>query len=108
MGACSIPSATAQSFSCTFGEPACLDYGAIVCKRSAKCVSDDAVCFDSYTCDYKGFACKSDYDKAVDEIDEKVRKYNTLVDGINSATICIKGGETADDALDCMRRYLPL
>ncbi|MBD1547344.1 hypothetical protein [Roseibium aggregatum] len=80
----SITNAYSQSFSCTFGEPACLDYGAKVCSSSAKCVDQNAICFDSFTCDYKGFVCKSDYDEAVDEIDDKVRRYNALVNDFNS------------------------
>ena len=34
--------AYAQSFSCSYGQPACLDYGAKVCSSFAKCVSEDA------------------------------------------------------------------
>lgn len=78
------PSQAEQSFSCSFGEPACLDYGAVVCKSSATCVAKDAVCFDSYTCDYKGFVCKSKLDDVVDTYDEEVRKYNDLVEKFNS------------------------
>jgi hypothetical protein len=86
MAVMSIASATnaySQSFSCTFGEPACLDYGAKVCSSSAKCVDQNAVCFDSFTCDYNGFVCKSDYNDAVDEIDQKVRLYNSLAEDFN-------------------------
>ncbi|MER9221850.1 hypothetical protein NKI48_23465 [Mesorhizobium sp. M0644] len=78
-----LPSSAGQSFSCSFGEPACLDYGAVVCKSSATCVARDAVCFDSYTCDYKGFVCKSKFDFAVDAYDTQLRKYNELVDKFN-------------------------
>ncbi|RWM76595.1 MAG: hypothetical protein EOR81_22380 [Mesorhizobium sp.] len=77
---CVLPSPAGQSFSCSFGEPACLDYGAVVCKSSATCVAKDAVCFDSYTCDYKGFVCKSKFDVAVDAYDTQLRKYNELID----------------------------
>jgi hypothetical protein len=79
-----LPSAAGQSFSCSFGEPACLDYGAVVCKSSATCVSKDAICFDSYTCDYNGFVCKSKFDVAVDAYDTQLRKYNELVNKFNS------------------------
>ncbi len=44
-----------ESFSCSFGKRgACLGYGDTVCSSSGKCVSDDAVCFDSYTCGWGG------------------------------------------------------
>lgn len=76
--------ASAQSFSCTIGRPACLDYGAVVCDSMAKCVASDAVCFRRNTCDYQGFACKSDLDEAVEEIRSKVNAYNTLVADFNN------------------------
>ncbi|MER9574931.1 hypothetical protein NKI78_04660 [Mesorhizobium sp. M0400] len=72
-----------QSFSCSFGEPACLDYGAVVCKSSATCVSKDSICFDSYTCDYKGFVCKSKFDDAVGLYEAQVDKYNEVVGKFN-------------------------
>lgn len=78
-----VAPSTAQSFSCSFGEPACLGYGAVVCKSSATCVAKDAVCFDSHTCDYQGFVCKSKFDVAVDAYDSQLRKHNELVDKFN-------------------------
>ncbi|MER9080618.1 hypothetical protein [Mesorhizobium sp. M0895] len=79
------PTLAGQSFSCSIGsEPACLDYGAVVCKSGATCVARDSVCFDSYTCDYKGFVCKSKFDVAVDGYDTQLRKYNELVDKFNN------------------------
>ena len=77
-----------QSFSCPYGTQAsCLDYGDKVCSSYSKCVSQDATCFDSYTCGYKGFICKSKYDDVVDEYNDLLRenqrlisKYNLLVD----------------------------
>ncbi|TPK85330.1 hypothetical protein [Mesorhizobium sp. B2-4-17] len=81
----SVPAWAQQSFSCSFGsEPACLDYGAVVCKSSATCVAKDSVCFDSYTCDYKGFVCKSKLDEVVETYDAELRKYNDVVDKFNS------------------------
>ena len=74
-----------NSFTCPVGtDAACLDYGDKVCSSFSKCVSDDAVCFDSYTCGYKGFVCKSKYDDLVDEYDDLVRKYNTLLQNYNN------------------------
>src|SRR5262245_13103089 len=61
-----------QSLSCSYGsEPACLDHGAVVCKSTAKCVGNDAVCFDAFTCDYKGFVCKSKFDEAAEAYDNR-------------------------------------
>jgi hypothetical protein len=68
----------AESFSCSFGQPACLDYGAVVCKSMAKCVSNDAVCFDSYTCGYGGFVCKTKLDDLVDEYDNLFKKAKAM------------------------------
>ena len=74
----------AQSFSCPIGrEPACLDYGAVVCRSLAKCVSNDAICFNSYTCDFKGFVCKSKLDEIADEHENNIRKHNELVENYN-------------------------
>jgi hypothetical protein len=112
----------AQSFSCSFGEPACLDYGAVVCKSSAICVCKDAICFDSYTCDYNGFVCKSQFNEAVAEIDEKIRRHNLLVAEYNelnerharvtaeleslrndkrSADSCVESASTLEEAQFC-------
>ena len=73
-----------QSFSCPYGTNAsCLDYGDKVCSSSAKCISQDSVCFDSYTCNYQGFICKSKYDDVVDEHDDLLRKNRSLVSDYN-------------------------
>lgn len=81
---CSISTnllAYGESFSCSYGKKAaCLDYNDIVCSSSSKCVSYDAICFDSYTCNYKGFTCKSKFDTVVDEYDDLLRKYRNLAD----------------------------
>ncbi|PND22310.1 hypothetical protein CN934_05145 [Ensifer sp. MMN_5] len=77
--------AGAQSFTCPMGKsPSCLDYSDKVCSSFAKCVADDAVCFDSFTCNYKGFVCKSVLEEAVELHDDVVRKYNSLLDERNS------------------------
>ena len=127
----SSSNSTAQSsFSCRMGtEPACLDYAAVVCNSSAKCVARDAECFSSFTCDYNGFICKSEFNEAVAEIDEKVRNYNSLIEEFNSLNAnltsvkadydsvvsehdglqrktralvdCISGAESLEDAQGC-------
>ncbi|MFN4159613.1 MAG: hypothetical protein ACK4GO_14585 [Gemmobacter sp.] len=69
-----------QSFTCRMGQrAACLDWGDSVCSSGGKCVRDSAACFDSYQCDYKGFACKSQVDQCVEVHDRLVRDYNDLV-----------------------------
>ncbi|WVT72589.1 hypothetical protein QM996_13860 [Sinorhizobium chiapasense] len=71
---------SAQSFSCPIGKnAACLDYGDKVCSTFGKCVDGNAVCFNNYTCDFKGFVCKSSLEEVVEQHDNVVRKYNTLV-----------------------------
>lgn len=117
-----MPAPAGQSFSCSFGEPACLDYGAVVCKSGAQCVARDSVCFDSYTCDYEGFACKSKLDDAVEAYDTQRGNYNELVDKFNSLNSsyeeartdleaaqskarrvadCVSSATTVDDAKGC-------
>ena len=74
-----VGSADADNFSCPFGKRgACLDYGDKVCGSFGKCVDDNAVCFASYTCDFRGFVCKSAFDEVVDDFNELVRKARTL------------------------------
>lgn len=88
----------AQSFSCRMGsQPACLDYGDKVCNSTAKCVSSDAVCFDSYTCNYSGFVCKSD-------MDDLAKKAKRMAEGYDELRQCLsRAGEMAGVA-DCVRR----
>ncbi len=71
--------ASAQTFECRMGQnAACLDWGETVCSSQGMCVNKDAACFDSYQCDYKGFACKSDVDQCVEAHDKLARDYNLL------------------------------
>lgn len=92
------------SFSCSFGQPACLDYGDKVCNSTGKCVNNDAVCFKKYTCDFNGFACKSDLDEVAEKHDAVVRKYNTLIDAIGDVQRCVNGAGDVDNAQSCFRR----
>ncbi len=69
-----------QAFECRIGQDAaCLDWGETVCSSQGMCVDKNAACFDSYQCDYKGFACKSDVEKCVEAHDNIVREYNALI-----------------------------
>ncbi|MBE8232455.1 MAG: hypothetical protein HAW67_01880 [Endozoicomonadaceae bacterium] len=61
-----------NEFSCPYGKQgACLDYG-------DKCVGNDTVCFDSYTCGYGGFVCKSQLNDLASEYDDLLRKCNNI------------------------------
>jgi hypothetical protein len=72
--------ALGQTFECRMGQnAACLDWGETVCTSQGMCVNKDAACFDSYQCDYKGFACKSDVDQCVEAHDKIVQDYNALL-----------------------------
>lgn len=110
--------AVAQSFSCRGGtQPACLDYGAKVCSSFSKCVSDDAVVFDRYQCDYKGFVCKSaldevvtkhdeiveDYNRMLREKNELIDQYNTLAEKSRNMVNCVRNATTVEDAQSCLR-----
>jgi len=82
----------------------------------AKCVSNDAICFDSYTCNYKGFICKSRFDDLSDEYDdllgkckdiasehdELVDKYNLLLSKYKNITDCIEYASTIEEAQACL------
>lgn len=71
---------SAQNFSCGYGKRAsCLDYSDTVCSGLGKCVASTSSCFDSYQCDYEGFACKSSVTSCVEDYDDLVGKYNSLL-----------------------------
>src|SRR3990167_4430785 len=103
-----VGQALAENFSCSFGRGACLDYGDIVCTSFAKCVDRNAICFDSYTCDFKGFICKSKFDDVIDEYDALVVKFNDLLDDSNAIAArhrrvmnCITAASSLDEAHAC-------
>lgn len=97
-------------FTCPYGkDAACLDYGDKVCSSRAQCVSQDAVCFDSYSCDYKGFVCKSDMENLARQCDEVqsagkeiLEKYNRLVDEYDDARTCVQLASSLAQAKRCM------
>lgn len=92
-----------DSFSCNYGkQPACLDYGDKVCSSYAKCVSNDAVCFDAYTCNSQGYICKSVFQELADEYDDLVNKYNSLIAKRNNQMTCLSGASTMDDVQNCL------
>lgn len=72
--------ASAQNFSCRFGtRPACLDFGDTVCSSMGRCVNTNAVCFDSFQCDFEGFTCRSNVTACIAERDDLRRRHNNLV-----------------------------
>ena len=98
-----------SNFSCSYGKQgACLDYGDKVCSSFAKCVNNNAVCFDSYACNYKGFICKSKFDDLADaceEISDKhddlVNQYNGLLHKYRNLSDCISSASSLSEAHDC-------
>lgn len=112
-----------NNFSCAYGKQgACLDYGDKVCSSFAKCVDSDAVCFNSSTCGYKGFVCKSkldslaaDYDDLLGRCknislshDDLVDRYNELLSKLRSIASdfgdlqsCVSGATTLAEAQAC-------
>ena len=83
IGLVSATMGAAQSFSCSIGQPACLGWGETVCSSSGKCVSDSAMCFDRWQCDFEGFTCKSNVSECVDKYESLLAKYNELVADYN-------------------------
>lgn len=71
---------TAQSFSCSMGKrAACLDYG-------DKVVDQNAQCFNSYTCDFNGFMCRSDHDDYVKKAKKLLSTYEDLKNCVSTAS----------------------
>ena len=88
-----------QYYSCSDDKRgACLNYGDKVCSSHSKCVDDDSVCFDAYTC-IQGYICKSKYDDLVD-------KYNTLSDEYNTLSSKCQTIEMKYDSLEYQYRNL--
>ncbi|PHR29466.1 MAG: hypothetical protein COA36_04150 [Desulfotalea sp.] len=122
-GFCSEAHAYGNNFSCSYGKRgACLDYGDKVCSSSSKCVSSDAVCFDSYQCGYGGFVCKSklddlavgydhlvsnfknvasERDDLVDDYNNLLRKYKSKVSEYDDFESCVRYASTLDEARYC-------
>ena len=59
-------------------------------------MDDDSVCFNSSTCSYDGFVCKSEYNdvarklnNVASEYDDLVHKYNSLLSKKKSLIDCV-------------------
>ena len=99
-------------FTCLDGtSPACLDDGDTVCPASAKCVGDEAVCFDQGSCDSaRGFICGSEYDKFLDDYKKVVAQYNQLTSenvDLREERLeqrnCVINAHSLKDAIRCVR-----
>ena len=102
-----------SSFSCPYGKKAaCLNYGDSACPSDAKCVSRDAVCFDSRTCGYDGFVCKSEYEDLGDEYDdllddckELAHEHDDIIDKYNKLLNRYKNRESEYEEVELCVRY---
>ncbi|HEV7254508.1 MAG TPA: hypothetical protein VGN97_15590 [Mesorhizobium sp.] len=79
---------SAQSFSCSFGQPACVNY-------NEKVVPQDAQCFDAYTCFPGGFICKSEHE-------EYVRKAASMAENYDTLRSCIARAEDMETVQRCL------
>lgn len=86
----SATDAMAQSFSCSVGQPSCVDYGDKIVRR-------DAQCFDSYTCFPGGFVCKSD----MDDLSEKARR---IAQGYDELRQCLSRATDMSEVASCASR----
>ena len=83
--------AFSQSFSCSIGTPACLDW-------NDKVVPNSASCFDSFTCN-GNFVCQSKYQDVVWEYENLINDFNDLVSRSNSKN------DTIEELMTTARRY---
>jgi hypothetical protein len=99
-------------FSCPHDTKAiCLDNGDKVCPASAKCVSNDVVCFDKKACDSeRGFMCASEHDDVLNDYEETAEQYNKLaLENVNlretrlAIKNCVLNASTLGEAKGCVR-----
>jgi hypothetical protein len=103
--------AYAEDFSCYAGKRgACLDYGDKVCSSFAKCVGENATCFESNTCDFRGFVCKSKFDdlaesckRLANDQEELINKYNNLLLEKKTQSNCVNNARTLLQAQMCIK-----
>ncbi len=107
-----ISSSVLADFSCPHDTKAiCLDSGDKVCPASAKCVSNDVVCFDKKACDSeRGFMCASELDGVLNDHKETAEKYNKLaLENVNlretrlAKKNCVLNASTLEEATTCVR-----
>jgi hypothetical protein len=103
--------ANAEDFSCYPGKRgACLDYGDKVCSSYAKCVGQNATCFEANACDFRGFMCKSKFDdlaesckRLADDQDSLIAKYNILLSETKTMNECVNNSRTLIQAQACIK-----
>lgn len=101
-GFCAAATHAKAAFECRMGgRAACLDYGDKVCSSMAKCVDRSALCFDSYTCNYKGFVCKSKMDDVAQEYDNLLVKAKRIATDYDALRDCLQYATTLEDAKSC-------
>lgn len=82
--------ADAQSFSCPIGRnPSCLGF-------NDKVVDRNAVCFNSFTCDFSGFMCVSDHK-------DYVGKAKRMAEGHDDFRLCVARASDMDAVQKCIR-----
>ena len=100
-------------FLCPEGtDAACLDAGDKVCPVSARCVDDQATCFDAYPCGLsEGFVCASEYDDMLEKFRQVARQHDELAtenvalrqQGLEQRN-CVINAHTLKDAIRCVRQ----
>jgi len=99
-------------FTCPNGlQAACLDSGDKVCPATAKCVAQNATCFDDYACGPDGgYVCASKYEAALQVQQHAVKKYDALAaENIHlreqrlERKNCVLNAARLEDAKRCVR-----
>jgi len=107
-----ISSGVLADFSCPNDtKPICLDKDDKVCPGTAKCVSNDVVCFDKKSCDAgRGFMCASELDDVLNDHRETAEQYNKLaLENVNlretrlAKKNCVLNASTLGEAKGCVR-----
>jgi len=89
----------AQSFSCSIGQPACIQYG-------QKVVQSDAQCFDSFACLPGGFVCKKSLDELASNAKTFADRAGRIASGYDSLRLCLSKASDMDAVRECMRQDL--
>jgi len=99
-------------FSCPDGTKAvCMDNGDSICPGTAKCVSNDVVCFDKNTCaSGDSFICDSSYDAVMNDYKEAVRQNDELAaENVSlrerrlERKNCVLNASTLEESQKCFR-----
>ena len=107
-----ISSGVLADFSCPHDTKIiCLDNGDKICPGTAKCVSNDVVCFDKKACDSeRGFMCASEHDDVLNDYEETVGQYNKLAlenENLREKRLakknCVLNASTLEGAKICVR-----